>query len=88
MDIRFTSTLTSEDEGRVAGALLAALVALLEDLPITYAIRIETTGQKVFQRTKMPNDVAAGEPASDPALEPLLGAEQQSNRTPPVTIVS
>ena len=53
MDIRFVSTLTAEDEDRIAGALLAALAALLADLPITYALRIDTTGNKVFQQTNI-----------------------------------
>ena len=53
MDIRFVSTLTAEDEERVAEALLAGLVALLEGLPITYALRIETAGAKVFQQINM-----------------------------------
>jgi len=53
MDIRFVSTLTSEDEARVGEALLAALVAMLEGLPITYALRIETTNHKIFQHSNM-----------------------------------
>ena len=53
MDIRFVSTMTAEDEERVAEALLAGLDALLEGLPITYALRIETAGAKVFQQINM-----------------------------------
>lgn len=74
MDIRFVSTLTSEDEERVAGALLAALVALLEDLPITYALRIETAGQKVFQQTNMPNSGASAASASGSTVEAVAKA--------------
>ena len=49
MDIHVVSTLTSEDEDRVADALIAALAELLDGLPIAYALRIETTGTKVVQ---------------------------------------
>jgi hypothetical protein len=49
MDIRFVSSLTSEDEKLFAPALLKAVAALLDQLPIAYTVRIETTGADVFQ---------------------------------------
>jgi hypothetical protein len=49
MDIRFVSSLTPEDENLFAPALLKAVGALLDQLPIAYTIRIETTGSQVFQ---------------------------------------
>jgi hypothetical protein len=49
MDIRFVSSLTSEDEKLFAPALLKAVAALLDQLPIAYTVRIETTGAEVFQ---------------------------------------
>jgi len=51
MDIRFVSSLTSEDERLFAPALLKAVAALLDQLPIAYTIRVETTGADVFQHT-------------------------------------
>jgi hypothetical protein len=51
MDIRFISSLTAEDENLFAPALLKAVGALLDQLPIAYTIRIETTGAQVFQHT-------------------------------------
>jgi hypothetical protein len=51
MDIRFISSLTAEDENVFAPALLKAVGALLDQLPIAYTIRIETTGSQVFQHT-------------------------------------
>ena len=51
MDIRFVSTLTAEDENHLAPALLAALGSLLDRFSIPYTVRIETTGDKVFQHT-------------------------------------
>jgi hypothetical protein len=59
MDIRFVSSLTSEDEKLFAPALLKAVAALLDQLPIAYTVRIETTGAEVFQHAH----AAADEPA-------------------------
>ena len=61
MDIHVVSTLTSEDEDRVADALIVALGELLDGLPIAYALRIETSGTKVLTRTNLD--------AVDPTLE-------------------
>ena len=51
MDIRFVSSLTAEDENFFAPALVKAIGALLDQLPIAYTLRIETTGAQVFQHT-------------------------------------
>jgi hypothetical protein len=53
MDIHVVSTLTSEDEDRVADALVVALAELFDGLPIAYALRIETSGTRVVQRTNL-----------------------------------
>ena len=60
MDIRFVSSLTSEDENQFAPALLKAVAALLDQLPIAYTLRIETTASQVFQHT---HTVPVEEPA-------------------------
>ena len=65
MEIRFISSLTAEDESLFAPALLKAVGALLDQLPIAYTIRIETTGSQVFQHSH----AAAGEPASHVAVD-------------------
>lgn len=49
MRIELTSTLTQEDEDRLAPALLKALSGLLDMLPIAYMIRVETTDEHVLQ---------------------------------------
>lgn len=49
MNIRFISSLTPEDEERVAPGILTALGMLLDQLPIAYTLRIETSGGRVFQ---------------------------------------
>ena len=51
MNIRFVSTLTAEDEAHFAPALLRAVGSLLDQLPIAYTVRIETTGAEVFQHS-------------------------------------
>jgi hypothetical protein len=51
MDIRFISSLTPDDENAFAPALLKAVAAMLDQLPIAYTLRIETTGTLVFQHT-------------------------------------
>jgi hypothetical protein len=59
MDIHFVSTLTPEDEDRYAPMVLAAVRAILEPLPITYAVRIVTTNGTAVQHTKA--DLPVGE---------------------------
>ena len=51
MDIRFISSLTADDENAFAPALLKAVGAILDQFPIAYTIRIETTGAQVFQHS-------------------------------------
>ena len=51
MDIRFISSLTPEDEDAFAPALLRAVAAVLDQFPIAYTVRIETTGAQVLQHT-------------------------------------
>ena len=51
MNIRFTSTLTPEDENAIAPAVLAALSGILDLLPLSYVIRIDTTDAHVYQRS-------------------------------------
>ena len=60
MEIRFISSLTAEDENLFAPALLKAIGALLDQLPIAYTIRIETTGAQVFQHTHSAPEARGG----------------------------
>ncbi|MEP6842312.1 MAG: hypothetical protein ABJA11_02245 [Pseudolysinimonas sp.] len=72
MDIRFVSTLTSEDEANFAPALLRAVGSLLDQLPIAYTVRMETTGGKVFQYSHPAVDATFGtafEPSGASALK-------------------
>lgn len=53
MDIHFVSSLTSEDENRVAVALVAAVQSLLAHVPIAYVLRVETSSAKVFDHKQV-----------------------------------
>ena len=52
MDIHFVSTLTPEDEDRYAPMVLAAVKAILEPMPISYAVRVVTANGLAVQHTK------------------------------------
>jgi hypothetical protein len=58
--IEVTSTLTQEDENRVAAAVVKTLSAMLDMLPISYLVRVETTDQSVLE------NVSVGLTAWDP----------------------
>jgi hypothetical protein len=77
MDVRFVSSLTDEDENRVAQSLISAVDALLGHFPLAYAIRIETTGGRVYQHTHIApsepgHDVADAEPSPSVDLSGFL----------------
>lgn len=61
MDIHFISSLTPDDEDRLAAAIIAALRPMLEMSPIAYTIRIRTASNAVYQhtRTELSSDVPA-----------------------------
>jgi hypothetical protein len=52
MDIHFVSTLTPEDEDRYAPVVLAAARAILDQMNISYAVRIVTTNGTSVQHTR------------------------------------
>jgi hypothetical protein len=72
MDIRLVSSLTPEDEARLAPALLAGLTNLLDQLPICYTVRLETAGGKTFSHDHSPVEVALGDAATDIPADALL----------------
>lgn len=63
MDIHFVSTLTPEDEDQYAPAVLNAVKAMLDLMPIAYTLRIATANGRVFQHTK--SDVRVETAADD-----------------------
>ena len=79
MEIRFISSLTAEDENAFAPALLTAVGTLLDQMPIAYTIRIETTGAQVFQHTH-----AAPEDRTPRSVDglPTNGSKNRGSRDP------
>ncbi len=75
MRIELASTLTQEDEDRLAPALLKALSGLLDMLPIAYMIRVETTDEHVLQHVS-PKIVAWDQigPISTDTPRPIVGS--------------
>ena len=65
MDIRVVSSLTSDDEIRLAPVLLGQLAQLLGRMPIAYDIRIQTAGDRVFSYRRPPSGSPANLPAND-----------------------
>lgn len=49
MNIRFTSSLTPDDENRLAPIVLQAVGAILNAMPIAYMVRIDTSDSQVYQ---------------------------------------
>jgi hypothetical protein len=83
MEIRFVSSLTAEDENAFAPALLKAIGALLDNLPIAYTMRIETIGAQVFQHTssgaREPDLVVARAAVEAPRLARRIAGEPQES---------
>ena len=69
MNIRFISTLTADDENQLAPGLLKAIGALLDQLPIAYTVRIETTGAQVFQNSHPSFEAAYSADGTQPAFD-------------------
>jgi hypothetical protein len=49
MNIRFTSSLTPDDENLIAPVVLQTLTSILNLLPIAYMVRIDTSDSQVYQ---------------------------------------
>jgi hypothetical protein len=64
MDIRFISSLTVDDENRIAAHVLQLVANLLDQLPIAYSVRIEN-GAKVFEHSHM-SETAGESPQGRP----------------------
>ena len=67
MEIRFVSSLTAEDEIRLAQGLLTAFASLLDQWPIAYTLRIDAGESTVLRHSHSPVDPMAapyGEPVT------------------------
>ena len=69
MEIRFVSTLTAEDEVRLAEGLLKVFTCLLDQWPIAYTIRIDAGEATVLRHSHVPADAAG--PHVGPHAQPL-----------------
>lgn len=72
MEIRLVSSLTPEDEARLAPTLLAALTALLDQLPIAYTVRVNTMSGRALHHTHSPVEVCLGEESAEIPADALL----------------
>jgi hypothetical protein len=72
VNIRFTSTLTHEDENRIAAALLKAVAGFLDVVPIAYSIRIDTIDGSVFRSAGADTSIRPGIPGIRPASLPQI----------------
>ena len=66
MEIRFVSSLTAEDEVRLAEGLLTAFTSLLDQWPIAYTLRIDAGESTVLRHSHSPVEPLAG-----PSIEPV-----------------
>ena len=74
MHIELTSTLTQEDENKLAAVVLKALSGMLDMLPISYLVRVETTDQSVIEHvspglTGLDSVSSLGPDISQPVVE-------------------
>jgi hypothetical protein len=51
MNIRFTSSLTPEDENALAPAILTAVANILALFPIAYMVRVDTSDSRTYQHS-------------------------------------
>lgn len=76
MDIRLISSLPPDDEARIAGGLLDAIITLLDQLPIAYSVRLETASGETFDRTRCPDSAFAEVAAPFSSRRWLDGSQQ------------
>ena len=72
MEIRFVSTLTPEDEERLAPALMTAVTALLDNSELAYTLRIKTSSDAVFDHSHPSVAAAEGQSPREVAERPFL----------------
>jgi hypothetical protein len=69
MEIHLVSSLTSDDESRLAPAVMAAIGRVLDRLPVSYSVRIQTTAGNAIQHHHTAVGRQLGEPSADPLAE-------------------
>ena len=66
MEIRLISSLTPEDEARYASTLVKVMAAMLEELPITYAIHVQLADGNVVDHSHGLRLLDKGSPSHPP----------------------
>jgi len=72
VNLRFTSTLSSEDENRIAPVILKMISEILDLLPVSYMLRIDTVDAHVYQIARpsdTPSSVVPFIPPGDPSKD-------------------
>lgn len=77
MDIRFISSLTPDDENRIAPSVLSAVASVLDLLPITYTLRVETVSGRTFQHGNSP-EIADEDDDEGEGLNLIVGGHRRS----------
>ena len=73
MEIHLVSSLTPDDESRLAPAVLTAIGRILDRLPVTYSVRIETSGGNAIHHDHTAAPQAYVDLGSEPADDSLNG---------------
>jgi hypothetical protein len=68
MEVHIVSSLTPEDESRLAAKVLAAIGGVLDGLPVSYSVRIETAAGDTIHRSRN----AARRNREDTLTEPII----------------
>ena len=68
MNIRFVSSLTPEDESRLASAIVMVARGLLEQFDLPYTIRVETADGQIMHHASTPAD----KPLPSPVMSDVI----------------
>jgi hypothetical protein len=72
MQIRFISGLTAEEENQFAQPLLRAITTILDQFALAYTLRIETSGNEVYQHSQPAQPLKPAMTDSQPVVaEPI-----------------
>ena len=74
MEIHLVSSLTPDDERRLAPAMLAAIGRVLDRLPVTYSVRVETAIGNAIQQNRAAPPLPVDAPDTlieDSAFDPI-----------------
>ncbi|MBP7568862.1 MAG: hypothetical protein KBA95_02265 [Acidobacteria bacterium] len=74
MEIHLVSSLTPDDECRLAPQVLSAIERILDPLPITYCVRVETAAGNEIQHSHTAPAQRARLLASTESIDALAGA--------------